>query len=151
MEENLRCYEESFNKKGDKFTMQKQIILIEMIDSNTYLSGKDIYERVKKNNIAAATIYRSLKLFNKLRITKETIINNINYYEIIKFRPKLLNIHFRCYKCNRIIDIHDKNLNLECIKSNKKVEEKNDLEVKGAEIMLIGLCSTCKEQLKNNK
>lgn len=145
MEKDLSYYEKLFNKNGYKFTMQKQIILIEMINSNTYLSGKDIYERVKKNNIAAATIYRSLKLFNKVGITKEIIINNINYYEMIKFRSKPLNIHFRCYKCNRIIDIHDKNLNLECIKLNKKVEEKNDLEVNGAEIMLIGLCTICKE------
>lgn len=128
--------------------MQKQMILLEIINSKTHLSVKEILERVKKNNVALATIYRSLKLFNELGITKEIIIDNINYYEMKIFNPKPLNIYFKCSRCNKVIDIDNKNLNLEYIKLNKKVEEENNLEVNAVDIMLIGLCSTCKMDKK---
>lgn len=128
--------------------MQKQMILLEIINSKTHLSVKEILERVKKNNVALATIYRSLKLFNELGITKEIIIDNINYYEMKIFNPKPLNIYFKCSRCNKVIDIDDKNLNLEYIKLNKKVEEENNLEANAVDIMLIGLCSTCKMDKK---
>lgn len=128
--------------------MQKQMILLEIINSKTHLSVKEILERVKKNNVALATIYRSLKLFNELGITKEIIIDNINYYEMKIFNSKPLNIHFKCSRCNKVIDIDNKNLNLEYIKLNKKVEEENNLEANAVDIMLIGLCSTCKMDKK---
>ena len=144
MDNDFSYYEKLFNKNGYKFTIQKQIILLEIINSKTHLSVKEILERVKKNNVALATIYRSLKLFNELNITKEIIIDNINYYEMKIFNSKPFNIHFKCSRCNKVIDLDNKNLNLEYIKLNKKVEEENNLEVNAVDIMLIGLCSTCK-------
>lgn len=144
MDSDFSYYEKIFNKKGYKFTMQKQIILLEIIKSKTHLSVKEILERVKKNNVAIATLYRSLKLFNELGIIKEISIDNINYYEMKNFNFKPLNIHFKCTKCNKLIDIDNKNLNLKYIKLNKKVKEEHKIEVNDTDIMLTGLCSICK-------
>ncbi|MBW6409609.1 Fur family transcriptional regulator [Clostridium weizhouense] len=148
MDKDLSFYKKLFKKKGYKFTIQKQLILLEIINSNTHLSVKEIYERIKKNNVGIATVYRSLKLFNELNIIKEINTNNISYYEMKIFSKKPLHIHFKCSKCNDVIDIDDRNLNLEFIKLNKKVEKESNVEVNDVNIMLIGLCDKCKANKK---
>ncbi|HBJ1649844.1 UNVERIFIED_ORG: transcriptional repressor [Clostridium botulinum] len=147
MRENISFYKNLIKKHGYKFTMQKRIILLEVINSNTHLSVKEIYDRVKHNRIGITTVYRSLKTFNELGIVKEINVNGTSYYEIKIFSGNPLHIHFKCSKCNSIIDIEDKFLNLEYIKLNKKIEEKNNLEIDDLNIMLIGTCSKCKEDM----
>ncbi|MBY6929023.1 Fur family transcriptional regulator [Clostridium botulinum] len=147
MRENISFYKNLIKKHGYKFTMQKRIILLEVINSNTHLSVKEIYDRVKHNRIGITTVYRSLKTFNELGIVKEINVNGISYYEIKIFSGNPLHIHFKCSKCNSIIDIEDNFLNLEYIKLNKKIEEKNNLEIDDLNIMLIGTCSKCKEDM----
>lgn len=124
------------------------MIFLEIINFNIYLFVKEIYERVKKNNVGFVIVYRSLKFFNELDIIKEISINNISYYEMKIFSFKFLYIYFKCFKCNNVIDIDDKNLNLEYIKLNKKVEKENNVEVNDVDIMFIGLCIICKMNKK---
>nr|WP_286674312.1 Fur family transcriptional regulator [Clostridium sp. ZBS15] len=147
MSENISFYKNLIKKHGYKFTVQKRIILLEVINSNIHLSAKEIYEKIKSKHIGVSTIYRSLKVFTKLGITKEININGTNYYEIKIFSGNPLHIHFKCSKCNSIIDIEDKYLNLEYIKLNKKIQENNNLEIDDLNIMLIGVCSKCKEDM----
>lgn len=144
MNKDLSWYKKLFEKNGYRFTAQKRIILLEIINANTHLSVKGIYEKVIEKNVSFATVYRTLKLFNGLGIIKEINIDNINYYEMKIFSGKPLHIHFKCSKCDSIIDIDNKDLNLEYIKLNKKVEEENNLDVSDVNIMLIGVCSKCK-------
>ena len=66
------------------------------------------------------------------------------------FSGKPLHIHFKCNKCNSIIDIDSKSLVLDYLRLNNKTEKENDLTVFDADIMLIGLCSKCREN-KNAK
>ncbi len=147
MRENISFYKNLIKEHGYKFTVQKRIILLEVINSNTHLSVKEIYDRVKHNRIGITTVYRSLKTFNELGIVKEINVNGTSYYEIKIFSGNPLHIHFKCSKCNSIIDIEDNFLNLEYIKLNKKIEEKNNLEIDDLNIMLIGICSKCKEDM----
>ena len=151
MDKDLSWYKKLFEKNGYKFTAQKRIILLEMINSNTHLSVKEIYDKIIDKNVGFATIYRSLKLFNELDIIKEINIDNISYYEMKLFSGKPLHIHFKCSKCGSIIDIDNKDLNLEYIKLNKKVEDENNLDVFDVNIMLIGTCSKCKCEIKLNE
>jgi Fe2+ or Zn2+ uptake regulation protein len=52
------------------------------------------------------------------------------------FSGKPLHIHFKCSKCDSIIDIDDKLINLEYIKLNKVVEEIGNVEVNDVDIVL---------------
>ncbi|WP_368488754.1 Fur family transcriptional regulator [Clostridium sp. BJN0013] len=144
MDKDLSLYKKLIKNNGYEFTIQKRILLLEMINANTHLSVKQIYERIKDKNIGLATIYRSLKIFNELGIVKKINIDDINYYEIKIFSGKPLHIHFKCNKCNSIIDVDNFDLDLSYIKLNKKIEEKNNLEIYDVDIMLTGLCSKCK-------
>lgn len=147
MDKSISFYKNLIKKHGYKFTMQKRIILLAIINSKTHVSVKEIYDEVKEEKIGITTIYRSLKVFNRLGIVKEINVDGTNYYEIKIFSGNPLHIHFKCSKCDSIIDIDDKYLNLEYIKLNKRIEEKNNLEVADLNIMLIGICSKCKEDI----
>lgn len=65
-----------------------------------------------------------------------------------KFSKNPFYIHFKCFKCNNIIDINSKDINIDCLELNNKVEIENNLEIYDLNVMFIGLCSDCKEELK---
>ena len=64
MDKDLSLYKKLFEKNGYKFTTQKRIVLLEIINANAHLSVNEIYDKIRNRNIGLATIYRSLKLFN---------------------------------------------------------------------------------------
>ncbi|MGV8982915.1 Fur family transcriptional regulator [Clostridium sp.] len=144
MNDDLISFRELLKKNSYEFTIQKQVILRTILDNETHLNAKEIYEKVKDKNIGLATVYRALKVFNELGIVKEININRISYYEMKIFSGKPLHIHFKCYKCNSIIDIDSQRLNVDYLKLNKKIETENNLEIYDSNIMFIGLCSKCR-------
>ncbi len=148
MNNDLIPIKKLLRKNGYKFTLGKRIILEVILKSDIHLNAKEIYEKTKEKNIGLATIYRALKVFNELGIVKEINVNGINYYEMKIFSGKPLHIHFKCYKCNSIIDIDSQNLNFDYLKLNKRIEEESNVEIYDSDIMFIGLCSKCREDLK---
>ncbi|QCX34320.1 transcriptional repressor [Caloramator sp. E03] len=131
-------------KNGYKFTHQRKLILQQLCIAERHLSVEEIYQRVKKN-IGLATIYRNLNIFKSIGIVKEIVVDGVSYYELKIYSKKPLHIHFQCIKCNDIIDIDEREIALEYLKLNKSIQEKNDLDIYDANIMLIGLCKRCRE------
>jgi Fe2+/Zn2+ uptake regulation proteins len=150
MEKDLIYFKKIIENKGYKFTRQKQCVLKTLIKSSIHLNAEEIYINVKNYSVGLATVYRSLKMFSELNIIKEISINGVNYYEMKIFSGKPLHIHFKCIKCNSIMDIDNKSLELDYLRLNNKIEKENNLIVSDANIMLIGLCSKCRED-KNVK
>lgn len=149
MNQEVLPYKNIVQKNGYKFTHQKQILLETILTSDMHLNVQEIYKKVKDKNIGIATIYRNLKVFEDLGIVKAINVNGTSFYEIKIFSKKPLHIHFKCLKCNSIIDINDINdatLYLEYLKLNRRVEENTNLEIYDANIMLIGLCNECREE-----
>ncbi|NLM52415.1 MAG: transcriptional repressor [Firmicutes bacterium] len=112
--------------------------------ADKHLTAEELYQRLEKNNIGLATIYRNIKIFSRLGIIKEIIVDGINYYELKIYSKKPLHLHFQCVKCNDIIDIEERKVALDYLKLNKSIEEINDLEIYDVDIMFIGLCSKCR-------
>nr|WP_236905699.1 hypothetical protein [Clostridium sporogenes] len=81
-------------------------------------------------------------------MAKELNINGVNYYEMKIFSGKPLHIHFKCLKCNSIIDIDNSKLDLEYLKLSRFMEHSEDLEIYDANTLFLGLCSRCKEEEK---
>lgn len=148
MNNDLIPYQKLLRKNGYKFSLGKRIILEVILKSNIHLNAKEIYEKTKEYNIGLATIYRALKVFNELGIVKEINDNGISYYEMKIFSGKPLHIHFKCYKCNSIIDIDSQNLNFDYLKLNKRIEEESNVEIYDSDIMFLGVCKKCREDLK---
>ena len=147
LQKNLLWYREILSRNNIKNTKQKEKILLELMQSSSHLMAEELYQRVKNDKIGLATVYRSLKLFERLGIVKEIPMDGVKYYELKIYSKKPLHIHFKCSNCNVIIDIDDAEINLDYIKLNQKVEMKRELEVNDVNITLLGLCKKCKEDL----
>lgn len=147
LQKNLLWYREILSRNNIKNTKQKEKILLELMQSSSHLMAEEIYQRVKNDKIGLATVYRSLKLFERLGIVKEIPMDGVKYYELKIYSKKPLHIHFKCSNCNVIIDIDDADINLDYIKLNQKVEMKRELEVNDVNITLLGLCKKCRGEL----
>ena len=147
LQKNLLWYREILSRNNIKNTKQKEKILLELMQSSSHLMAEEIYQRVKNDKIGLATVYRSLKLFERLGIVKEIPMDGVKYYELKIYSKKPLHIHFKCSNCNVIIDIDDAEINLDYIKLNQKVEMKRELEVNDVNITLLGLCKKCRGEL----
>ena len=145
MEKDLIYIRNLIENKVYKFTTQKKYILSTLIESKNHLTAEEIYNIVKKHSIGIATVYRSLKVFKELNIVKEISIDGINYYEMKIFSKKPLHIHFKCIKCNSIIDIDNLSLYLDYLRLNKSIEEDNNLIIYDTNILQVGLCNKCME------
>lgn len=148
MNETIEYIKKLFKTKGYKFTIQKKIILEALLDNKEHINAKEIYEKVKKENVGITTVYRSLNLFAELDIVKEINIGGTSYYEIKIFSKNPFHIHFKCFRCNSIIDINNKDINLDCLDLKQKVETISDLDIYDINIMFTGLCTSCKEEFK---
>ncbi len=143
MAENLLWYREILLRNGIKNTRQKEKILVELMQASSHLMAEEIHQRIKKEKISLATVYRSLRLFESLGIVKEIPMDGVNYYELKIYSKKPLHIHFKCSNCKVILDIDDTDINLDYIKLNQKRE----IEVKDVNITLFGLCEKCRAKL----
>ncbi|MGL5650641.1 MAG: Fur family transcriptional regulator [Paraclostridium sp.] len=148
MNYNLDYLKKVISKSGYKVTTQKILILEVMLNDSNHLSAKDIHDKLKQKNIGLATIYRSLNLFIELNIIKKVEIDNITYYEMKIFSKNPFHIHFKCSKCGSIIDINNKDINIDYIGIIRKIELEENFEIEDSDIMFKGICDKCKEDIK---
>lgn len=148
MNDIIENIEKVLKRNGNKLTMQKISILEILIESKVHLNSKEIYEKLRDKKIGLSTIHRTLNLFKDLDIVKEININGISYYELKIFSKDPFHIHFKCLKCNSIIDIKSKNINMKCLQIKDEVENDKNLDIYDINIMFTGLCSKCKEEFK---
>ncbi|MCR1848027.1 Fur family transcriptional regulator [Paraclostridium sordellii] len=146
MNETIEYIKKLFKKKGYKFTIQKKTILEVLLENKEHKNAKQIHDKVKNQNIGITTVYRTLNLFTELDIVKEINISGTSYYEIKIFSKNPFHIHFKCFKCNSIIDINNKDINLNCLDLKQKVKSVSNLDIYDINIMFTGLCKSCKEE-----
>jgi len=147
VERYLSSYKEIIKKNGVKNTKQKEAVLNVLVKAPGHLTVEEIYTQMKDTKIGLATVYRSLRVFEDLGIVKEIPMDGVRYYELKLFGNKPLHVHFKCTSCNAVIDIDDTETNLKYNILNRNVENKIGLEVNDANIILVGLCKSCREKL----
>lgn len=147
MNDTIERIEKLLKSKGYKFTIQKLSVLEVLIESKTHINSKEIYDKLRHKKIGLSTIHRTLNLFKDLEIVKEINIDGISYFELKIFSKDPFHIHFKCIKCNSIIDIKSKDINLDCLQIKSKLEKEKYLDIYDIDIMFTGLCSKCKEEL----
>lgn len=142
---NFCLIEELLNKKGYKLTNQRKDILAVFVNnSQKHISAEKLYFILKNNGVGISTIYRNIKIFTQLGIIKEFKVDDRNYYELKMYAKKPLHIHLKCEKCGKIEDIENKEIILQYLKLNKKLEEIYDAEIYDVDIMFQGICKNCK-------
>jgi len=123
-------------------TPQRVAIYEELIKSKDHPDSDDIFERVKKGfpDISLDTVYRTLSKFAEIGVVH--LVEG--YGEAKRYDPDTnKHHHFRCQKCNKIVDFHDKSFdNLKIPKSLQK-----DFRITNVKVLLEGMCNEC---VKNN-
>jgi Fur family peroxide stress response transcriptional regulator len=123
---------------GLKITPQRTAIHRELINSEDHPSASDIFSRIRKifPHISFDTVNRTLQTFNEIGVV--TLAEG--YGEPKRFDPDTKpHHHFRCVKCNDIIDIHNKSFD------NIRIPQdiKKRFTVLNRRVVIEGICEKC--------
>jgi len=123
------------NKKKERATCQKKIILDYLRSVKTHPSAEEVYLAVRKklSRISLGTVYRNLKRLSRSGEIQEISCNSCG---IIRYDGNVCpHAHFFCNKCKRIFDVK---------KKIKKVEKNIKIgKIKNYQIYFYGICKKC--------
>jgi Fur family peroxide stress response transcriptional regulator len=127
-------------KHGLRVTPQRTLIYQELLKSKNHPTADDIYKRVVKKapNISFDTVNRTLLTFAKVGLTN--VVEG--YGQAKRYDPDLgVHHHFRCLRCGRIIDFHNKAYD------GLPVPEEigRRFTVLSHKVVLEGLCGKCRK------
>jgi Fur family peroxide stress response transcriptional regulator len=119
-------------------TPQRVAIYQELIKSKNHPDSEDIFRRIKNTfpEISLDTIYRTLSKFAEIGLVH--LVEG--YGESKRYDPNTDNHHhFRCSRCNKIVDFYDENYDRLKV---PKAFQKN-FKVTNIKIVLEGMCDEC--------
>jgi Fur family peroxide stress response transcriptional regulator len=122
-----------------KITPQRSLIYKELVGSKDHPSAETLYRKVKKifPAISFDTVYRTLLTFSKIGIADIlTLPGEPKRFDGDQNR----HYHFRCMKCDNIIDINDSGY---IIKVPESISRKFD--ILDSKIIFEGICDKCKK------
>ncbi|MFA5015295.1 MAG: transcriptional repressor [Actinomycetota bacterium] len=126
-------------KNNLKITPQRSLIYKELVGSKDHPSAETLYKKVKRifPTISFDTVYRTLLTFSKIGIADILTLPG----EPKRFDgDKNKHYHFRCIKCDDIIDINDSS---NIIKIPESISRKFD--ILNSKIIFEGICDKCKK------
>lgn len=139
---SLDFFKDKCREYNLKVTPQRIVIYKEFLKSKDHPSTDGMFNRVKKifPDISFDTVNRTLLTFSKIGI-----VNIVEGYgEPRRFDPDIENHHhFRCVKCNTIIDFDYK------LYDNLKVPEEihKKFFVLNKKVLLEGYCDKCRKKI----
>ena len=127
-------------KNNLKMTPQRMIIYKILKGTDSHPTIETVYNEVKKTypNISFDTVYRTLLTFVNIGAANSLVFTG----EVRRFDGDTApHIHFRCKKCNEIIDIYEDEQEI----SQKESEElnKKGLKVQKKYTIFEGYCANC--------
>ena len=134
--------------KGFKSTRGREIILKELETRGDHFNAESLYSGLsqKKQRVSKPTIYRTLKLLEKLRLIERfDIKKNCFYYEPLLHWKE--HGHLICEECGKIIDFSVEDFNT--IKS--AIVKENDFRLGYISIRAFGLCESCLKASKTQQ
>jgi Fur family peroxide stress response transcriptional regulator len=125
-------------ENGLKRTPQRTAIFLELLKAKDHPTADAVYKRIVKKipNISFDTVNRTLSTFSKIGIVK--VVEG--YGQSKRYDPDMgLHHHFRCMRCGRIIDVHNKEFDTIVVPA----EIRRRFTVTSKKVVLEGLCGQC--------
>lgn len=137
---------EKLLKKNDyRLTVpRREIIKLFVNNKHEHFKIEEVHSLLKKKNISLPTVYRTIEIFKINGIIKETIIDNVKYYELGIFSEKSIHVHLKCIKCDRIFDYLDTKSILNLLDERNRIEEENDIIIDDIYSIFYGICKECR-------
>lgn len=141
---DVKAYEAKLKKEGYKLTYQRKVILNTIIEhQEEHLSCDDIFNIITKEypEIGIATIYRTLQLFEKLRIVyKLNFDDGFSRYELNLGTEDHHHHHLICLECGKVIEVK-----LDLLESlENEIEKEGIFTIVDHNVQFYGYCSDCK-------
>src|SRR4030042_3435446 len=137
----MDIYYRRSKEHGLKITPQRTAIYHELLKAKDHPSADIIYKRIveKIPNISFDTVNRTLLTFSKIGIAN--IVEG--YGQPKRYDPDIhTHHHFRCIRCNNIIDFHNKAYDDITVPQ----EIQNQFTVLHKKVVLEGLCDKCRKR-----
>ena len=139
-EDRIREFKRICRERGERFTVQRQIILETVLDLDNHPSADQIYEAVESRlpGIARTTVYRTLEHLARMGI----ITKACHPGRVTRFDPRTeIHHHLVCLVCNEFFDFEDDGLNRLTIPDTSAF----DFEVSDYRVHIRGICQNCRE------
>jgi Fur family peroxide stress response transcriptional regulator len=136
--ELLDAFRDKCRQNNLSLTPQRIAIYSILTESHNHPTSEDIYNRVKEMfpDISIDTVYRTLTVFSQMGIVD--VVEG--YGEAKRYDPDLEpHHHFRCKKCNTIVDFHEAGYNN--LKAPNEIKKK--YRVTNIKVIIEGLCDKC--------
>ncbi|KPK64441.1 Fur family transcriptional regulator [candidate division WOR_3 bacterium SM23_42] len=145
MKEKLHDFKRHCHKHGLRVTPQRVAIYKKLVASDKHPSATEIHRQIKREfpNVSLGTVNSTLITFAKIGLAR--IVESSG--DPKRFDPDTeMHHHFRCVKCNRIIDFHEKTY--DNIRVPAEIATK--YLILGKKVYLEGLCDKCQTKGKAN-
>jgi Fur family peroxide stress response transcriptional regulator len=139
--ETLALFREKCRQRGISITPQRVAIYSILIDAKDHPSAENIYNsvRIKFPDISVDTVYRTLSTFSEMGLIDEVE----GCGEAKRYDPVLKqHHHFRCKKCDKIVDFEDEGLN----KLHLPEAISAKYSVFSVKVVAEGLCDECRRK-----
>lgn len=145
MHKEVQQFKDLLGARGLKNTREREIILRELEARKDHFNTEKLYSSLtrKRVKVSRPTIYRTLKLLEKLHLIERLDVKkNCFYYEPM-YRKKDHG-HLICEQCGKIIDFSWGSI--ENLKS--EVCKEKDFKPDNISIHVFGICETCQKAFK---
>ncbi len=134
-------FREKCRRNKINITPQRVAIYSILTESRNHPTAEDIFNLVRQSfpDISIDTVYRTLSTFTQMGLLD--VVEG--YGEAKRYDPDIEpHHHFRCKKCNEIIDFQETTYNN--IKAPAEIESK--YHVTNIKVVVEGLCKKCEKQ-----
>ncbi len=139
-EDRIQEFKRICRERGERFTVQRRIILETVLDLDNHPSADQIYEAVESRlpGIARTTVYRTLEHLARMGV----ITKACHPGRVARFDPRTeIHHHLVCLDCNEFFDFEDDGLNRLIMPDTSDF----GFEVSDYRVQIRGICQHCRE------
>jgi Fur family ferric uptake transcriptional regulator len=143
-EQLLEDFKKLLKKNGLKFTIQREVILETLYNSDEHLTPEALHKKIQENypdlKTGIATIYRTLGL-----LENEEIVTSLSFgaqgkkYEL---GAKEHHDHMICTECGSITEFVDEEIE----KRQHAIADKLGFQMKDHSMQIYGVCAECQKK-----
>ncbi|QFR49489.1 transcriptional repressor [Sulfurimonas lithotrophica] len=143
----LEDFKKLLKKNNLKFTIQREVILESLYNSNEHLTPESLHQVLQKKyselNIGIATVYRTLSLLEDSKmVTSLSFGAQGKKYEL---GAKNHHDHLICTRCSKITEFVDEQIEAR----QHKIADELGFKMQDHSMQIYGICKECQE--KENK
>ena len=143
-EKLLNDFKTLLKSSGQKFTIQREVILDELYNSNEHLPPEELYNLIQEKHpdlkTGIATVYRTLSLLEDSdMVTSLSFGTQGKKYEL---GAKDHHDHMICTKCGEITEFVDEQIE----ERQHKIAEALGFEMQDHSMQIYGVCKKCRNK-----